>query len=85
MVARVFRNPDGFKQEDEADYSYRVDTAVASGLLSVSDDEWGLLGVNVSGIASVAGAMDGYAAARYGNARPDLQFQFGWPGGGSLL
>src|SRR6185295_6484899 len=31
MVARVFRNPEGFKQEDEGNYSYRIDTAVASG------------------------------------------------------
>jgi hypothetical protein len=82
MVARVFRNPDGFKQEDEGNYSYRLDTAVASGLLSVLDKEWEALGIAKRPIMSVAGEMDGYARDRYANLRPDLQFQYGWPGVG---
>lgn len=78
MVARVFRNPEGLRREEQGNYSYQVDVAVASGRLSVLPDEWNALGVgNV--IGSIAGAMDGYAAARYGNARPDLAFQYGWP------
>jgi hypothetical protein len=80
MVARVFRNPEGFKQEDEGNYSYRLDSAVASGLLTVLDSEWALLGVPLHPIHSVAGAMDGYAQSRYGGYPVDQAFQYAWPG-----
>ena len=81
MVARVFRNPEGVRQEDEGNYSIRLDAAVASGILMVSPSEWESLGAANAPIKSVAGAMDEYAATRYGSARPDLRFQYGWPGG----
>jgi hypothetical protein len=84
MVARVFRNPDGVTQEDEGNYSVRIDSAVASGVLSVQLSEWELLDVSGHGLRSAAGLMDGYARARYASD-PSLQFQYGWPGGGSLL
>ncbi|GAA1940399.1 Gp19/Gp15/Gp42 family protein [Amycolatopsis minnesotensis] len=45
MVARVVRNPDGYVQETDGNYSYQVSTAVASGRLSVLDDEWSWLGI----------------------------------------
>ncbi|MFD5864360.1 Gp19/Gp15/Gp42 family protein [Agromyces sp. NPDC127015] len=81
MVARVFRNPEGLFREEQGNYSYQLDRAVASGRLAVLDDELQVLGVPTKGlIGSAAGAMDGYAVARYGQARPDLQFQYGWPG-----
>lgn len=80
MVARVFRNPEGFKEEDEGNYSYRLDSAVASGLLSVLPSEWALLGVPWYPLNSLAPAMDGYAQARYGNVPLDMAFQYGWPG-----
>lgn len=85
MVARVFRNPEGVRQEDEGNYSIRLDAAVASGILAVSITEWEALGAASAPIVSVAGEMDGYAAARYSQFRPDLQFQYGWPGGGEPL
>lgn len=87
MVARVFRNPEGIKQEDEGNYSIRLDSAVASGLLTVLDREWEALGAALHPVSSIAGDMDGYAAARYGTLRPDLRFQYGWPGsvGGGWL
>lgn len=81
MVARVFRNPEGVRQEDEGNYSIRLDAAVASGILIVSPTEWEALGAANAPIKSVSGAMDEYAATRYGDARPDLRFQYGWPGG----
>ncbi len=45
MVLRVVRNPDGYVQETDGNYSYQVSTAVASGRLSVLDDEWSWLGI----------------------------------------
>ena len=81
MVARVFRNPEGVRQEDEGNYSIRLDAAVASGILMGSPTEWESLGAAKATIKSVSGAMDEYAATRYGDARPDLRFQYGWPGG----
>lgn len=80
-VARVFRNPEAFRQETEGNYSYTLDREAASGLLSISDSEWERLGVAIGdeyGTMSVG--QDAYAKSRYGYARPDLVFQYGWPG-----
>lgn len=76
-VARVFRNPEGFRQESEGNYMYTVNAAVSSGLLDVLEAEWGRLGVG--SVYSIAPKADGYAGARYASSRPDLAFQFGWP------
>jgi hypothetical protein len=75
-VARVFRNPAGYKQETEGNYGYSLNFEVASGLLSILDAEWERFGIG--GVGSIAPKMDGYAAARY-SIRPDLAFQYGWP------
>ena len=80
-VARVFRNPEAYRQETEGNYSYTLDREAASGLLSISDSEWERLGVVVGdeyGTMSVG--YDAYAKSRYGSDRPDLVFQYGWPG-----
>lgn len=45
MVIRLIRNPEGYTQESDGNYSYMVDARVASGRLTVLDDEWALLGV----------------------------------------
>lgn len=78
MVARVFRNPEGVTREEQGNYSYQVSYAVATGRLVVMDDEWEQLGAKTV-LRSVAGALDGYAAARF-DGRPDLRFQSQWPG-----
>ena len=44
-VARVLRNPEGFRQEQSGDYMYTLDAQVASGRLFIDDAEWRLLGV----------------------------------------
>lgn len=43
-VLRVLRNPEGYRQETEGNYSYSLSAAVASGHLFVMDSEWDLLG-----------------------------------------
>lgn len=80
-VARVLRNPGAFRQETEGNYSYTLDKQVASGMLSIEESEWERLGVlDEAEFGTVNVAYDGYAAKRFKNARPDLVFQYGWPG-----
>ena len=39
VAARVFRNTDGFKKENEGQYGYELNAAVASGTLWFTDDD----------------------------------------------
>lgn len=48
MVLRVLNNPNGKLQETQDDYSYRLDSAVSTGALYVSEAEIALLGANNS-------------------------------------
>jgi hypothetical protein len=48
MVLRLIRNPDGYSQESDGNYSYAIYQQVASGRLEVLSDEWKLLGVKAS-------------------------------------
>lgn len=50
MVLRVLNNPDGKLEERHDDYQYRLDSAVSTGALYLSDAEYGRLteGDNVS-------------------------------------
>ena len=77
-VARVFRNPSGYTQENEGNYGYSLNFRVASGLLDILDSDWAELGVG-GGLGTILPTTDGYAAARY-RARPDLAFQYEWHG-----
>lgn len=43
MVLRLIRNPEGYSQESDGNYSYAIYQAVASGRLEVLDSEWDLL------------------------------------------
>lgn len=79
-VARVFRNPEAFIQETEGNYSYTINREAASGLLTISDAEWVRLGVQTEEYGTMSVGHDGYARNRYSNLRPDLVFQYGWPG-----
>ncbi|TCO56794.1 Gp19/Gp15/Gp42 family protein [Actinocrispum wychmicini] len=45
MVLRLIRNPEGYTQESDGNYSYMISSQVASGRLEVTDTEWRLLGV----------------------------------------
>lgn len=44
MVLRLIKNPDGYSQESDGNYSYAIYQNVASGRLEVLDNEWDLLG-----------------------------------------
>jgi hypothetical protein len=45
MILRLIRNPEGYTQESDGNYSYMISAAVASGRLEVREDEWRLLGM----------------------------------------
>ncbi|GAB3912681.1 hypothetical protein GCM10029964_120910 [Kibdelosporangium lantanae] len=45
IVLRLIRNPEGFTQESDGNYSYMISNQVASGRLEITDAEWTLLGV----------------------------------------
>lgn len=74
-VARVLKNPDGYRSEGAGEFSYTIDTRAAAGFLIILDDEWTELGVSRVGWA--APITDGYAASRVGD--PSRWFQYGWP------
>ncbi|RJQ79974.1 hypothetical protein D5S17_09390 [Pseudonocardiaceae bacterium YIM PH 21723] len=57
MVCRVLRNPEGFAQESDGNYSYMLSGQVASGRLEVLDSEWALLGVR-AGVFVIAPRLD---------------------------
>jgi len=44
-VMRLIRNPEGYTQETDGNYSYVVDASVASGRLTILPEEWAMLGV----------------------------------------
>ena len=46
VVARKLNNPSGLLQEQDGDYAYTRDRKVTSGELSLTDEEWGRLGVS---------------------------------------
>jgi hypothetical protein len=43
MILRLIKNPDGYSQESDGNYSYAIYQQVAAGRLMVLDEEWDLL------------------------------------------
>lgn len=52
-ILRLIRNPDGYTQETDGNYSYTISRDVASGKLGLLDAEWWRLGIG-RGIYSIA-------------------------------
>lgn len=48
-VARVLRNPDGYRSEAAGGVSYTIDTRAAAGFLTILAEEWSLLGLSAPG------------------------------------
>ena len=67
MVLRVLGNPDGKLEETIDDYRYRLDSAVSSGALYVSDAEAALLG-------STPGISDGAFTIRPAGSGPGASY-----------
>lgn len=45
MILRLIRNPDGYTQETDGNYSYSISEELAAGRLTVMGNEWALLGI----------------------------------------
>ncbi|AEJ92011.1 head-tail adaptor Ad1 [Mycobacterium phage Pistachio] len=50
MVLRLLRNPEGFTQETDGNYTYMLHQQLASGKLEITDDEWEALGIRRRGM-----------------------------------
>lgn len=75
-AARVLRNPDGYRQENEGGYGYQLDTRAASGFLLILDSEWDELLPERGG----AWTVNPYAHTETGGSYdPSRAFQYGWP------
>lgn len=44
-VLRLARNPEGYSSETDGNYTYTLQKGLSSGVLSITDDEWAVLGV----------------------------------------
>lgn len=55
VVLRVARNPDGYRQESDQDYSYTRDRDVAPGRIVITDEDLELLGANRPFTGTVTG------------------------------
>ena len=75
VILRLIRNPDGFTQETDGNYSYSIDARVASGRLSLLPEEWGMLGVSTS-IALIAATI-ALPVETYSSANPIADFESG--------
>jgi hypothetical protein len=58
MILRLVKNPDGYSQESDGNYSYAIYQAVASGKLEVTDDEWESLGVKGGGMFTITPVVE---------------------------
>lgn len=45
-VARILRNPEGYRSQTAGGLSVTIDTRVAAGFLTILDEEWTLLGLS---------------------------------------
>lgn len=80
VVARVMRNPEGYRSENAEGVGYTLDTRAAAGFVYLDSEDWALLGIKNTGkgIRSLAPMTDGYLRRGYD---PTMSFQrdFGGP------
>jgi len=52
-VLRLVRNPEGYLQETDGDYSYMLQRDLASGKLEITSEEWESLGIRPTGMSVI--------------------------------
>lgn len=57
-VLRLARNPEGFQQETDGNYSYQMFDGLAGGVLEILPNEWAILGVTSKGFVVLAPKID---------------------------
>lgn len=76
-VARVLRNPDGYRSESAGGVSYTLDTRAAAGFLTILADEWALLGMPGVSAGSFGPTLQVPGAGAYGHP-PVLEGRTRW-------
>lgn len=81
VVARVIRNPDGYRSENAEGVGYTLDTRAAAGFIYLDTEDWELLGVRKTGrgIRSLRPMTDDYLRERYQYVDPAIAFQTVFP------
>lgn len=81
VVARVIRNPDGYRSENAEGVGYTLDTRAAAGFIYLDTEDWELLGVRKTGrgIRSLRPMTDDYLRERYQYVDPAVAFQTVFP------
>lgn len=77
MVLRLVRNPDGFSQESDGNYSYAIYQQVASGRLEILASEWELLGISEA--VGVLQPSLGWSTSQIVPVDPALAWQVHFP------
>lgn len=76
-ILRLIRNPDGYIQETDGNYSYSLNAQVASGRLQILPEEWRWLGVR-QGVSVISPVIE-----LPGNlctpCNPNADFEWGTP------
>ena len=57
VVLRIVRNPEGYIQESDGNYSYMLPTSGAANGLFITDDEWEILGLHDNKIFTIRGYL----------------------------
>lgn len=74
-VMRLIRNPEGYTQETDGNYSYTIDARVASGRLTILPEEWAMLGISRS-VVLLSPAINFPPGMLVQN--PNYAFEAGW-------
>jgi hypothetical protein len=74
-VMRLIRNPEGYTQETDGNYSYTIDSSVASGRLMILPEEWAMLGINRSVVLLSPAIKFPAGMLKY---NPNYAFESGW-------
>jgi hypothetical protein len=76
MILRLIKNPEGYSQESDGNYSYAIYQQVASGRLEVLDSEWDMLGIS-SNVGVLQPSLEPYGT--YYPADPSLAWGINFP------
>lgn len=78
VVLRLLRNPEGIVGETDGNYSYQLNWANVTGRLTITDEEWALLGIRQS-VFTIAPRLWNKADVDAGDAPPPQAPAWWWP------
>jgi hypothetical protein len=78
VVLRLLRNPEGIVGETDGNYSYQLNWANVTGRLTITDEDWALLGIRQS-VFTIAPRLWNQADVDAGDAPPPQAPAWWWP------